>query len=388
MIKKYRLPIGYLFEFFNIENEYNIPIEIQRLLKIKTPTGYQKINYLIKKQGNIYEYSLEDNIKIRCDENHLVKNEEGNFIFIKECDIIQTIYGNKKILSNEFIKYGDVYDMSIDDPHEYITSNGVICHNTTLAKILVNNINCDYIYINASDENSVDNVRDKIKGFASSVAFRDIKIIILDEADFLTLNAQAALRNIMETFSKTTRFVLTCNYVERILDAISSRCQTFEVVPPSKGDVAKRLAVDILTKEGITYENTDIKLLIDSHYPDIRKIINTAQKHSIDGKLQIDKKEILESDFKLKIIDILKETKSKSQKFAEIRQIIADNGVSHFEDIYKLLYDNMTEYGKGKLASIIVLLAEMEYKSAFVVDKEINFMSAIVQLLEILYGGN
>jgi replication factor C small subunit len=259
---------------------------------------------------------------------------------------------------------------------------------TTLAKILVNNINCDYIYINASDENSVDNVRDKIKGFASSVAFRDIKIIILDEADFLTTNAQAALRNIMETFSKTTRFVLTCNYVERILDAISSRCQTFEVVPPSKGDVAKRLAVDILTKEGITYENTDIKLLIDSHYPDIRKIINTAQKHSIDGKLQIDKKEILESDFKLKIIDILKETKSKSQKFTEIRQLIADNGVSHFEDIYKLLYDNMTEYGKGKIASIIVLLAEMEYKSAFVVDKEINFMSAIVQLLEILYGGN
>ena len=259
---------------------------------------------------------------------------------------------------------------------------------TTLAKILINNINCDSMYINASDENSVDDVRDKIKSYASSVSFRDIKIIILDEADFLTPNAQAALRNIMETFSKNTRFVLTCNYIDRIIDPIRSRCQTFEVVPPSKGDVAARLALNILTAENVKYEMTDIKLLVDSYYPDIRKIINTAQLQSINGELVIDKKEIIDSDYKLKILEILKENKAKSEKFKDIRQIVADNSIVHFEDIYKLLFDNMDDYGKGSIAAIIVLLADMEYKSSFVVDKEINFMSTIVQLLQIIAGGN
>ena len=208
--------------------------------------------------------------------------------------------------------------------------------------------------------------------------------ILTHNCDYMTPNAQAALRNIMETFSQSTRFILTCNYVDRIIDPIRSRCQTFEVVPPSKGDVAKRIALDILGVEGIKYEPVDIKLLIDSYYPDIRKIINTAQLQSRDGKLEVDKKEILDADYKLKILDILKESKSKSEKFKDIRQIVADNSIVHFEDVFKLLFDNMSEYGTGNVAAIIVLLAEMEYKSSFVVDKEINFMSTIVQLLEIL----
>ena len=128
---------------------------------------------------------------------------------------------------------------------------------TTLAKLLVSNIDCDQMYINASDTNSVDTVRNQIKVFASSVGFKDLKVIILDECDFLTPNAQAALRNLMETFSRHCRFILTCNYVERIIDPIQSRCQSYQIIPPSKKEVAIHTS-KILNTEGITYDNNDI----------------------------------------------------------------------------------------------------------------------------------
>ena len=147
---------------------------------------------------------------------------------------------------------------------------------TTLAKILTKNIKCDYLYINASDENKVDDVRIKIKNFASSIGFNPLKILILDEADYLTPNAQAALRNLMETFSRHTRFILTCNYAERIIDPIQSRCQSYKIVPPSKKEVALHLK-NILELENIDFELDDIAIIINSSYPDIRQIINSAQ---------------------------------------------------------------------------------------------------------------
>ena len=133
-----------------------------------------------------------------------------------------------------------VYLESGDIPHLLLFGRAGT-GKTTLAKLLINNIDCDYLYINASDENSVDVVREKVKNFASTLGFKDMKVIILDECDYITPNAQAALRNLMETFSKSTRFILTCNYVEKIIDPIQSRCQTFAITPPSKKDVAKRL---------------------------------------------------------------------------------------------------------------------------------------------------
>ena len=181
MIKKYKLPIGHLFTFLNISDEYEIPVAINRFLAIKTLDGFKKINFLIKKQGNIFKYTLENGIELLCDENHLVKDLNSSFKFIKDCDIIQTIDGDKKIINSQFIKFGDVFDMSIDAPYEYLTASGIICHNTTLAKILAMNLNCDVKYINASDENSIDDVRTKVKGFASTTGFKDLKIMILDE---------------------------------------------------------------------------------------------------------------------------------------------------------------------------------------------------------------
>ena len=133
---------------------------------------------------------------------------------------------------------------------------------TSAAKLIVNSIKCDYLYINASDENGVDVIRDKIKGFASTMGFNPLKIIILDEGDFITAAGQAALRNVMETFSQHCRFIITCNYVEKIIPAIQSRCQIFQITPPSKKEVAVHIA-GILKEQNIQFNPTDLVPIID-----------------------------------------------------------------------------------------------------------------------------
>ena len=253
---------------------------------------------------------------------------------------------------------------------------------TTLAKILMNNIDCDYLYINASDENNVDTVRTKIKNFASSVGFKDYKIIALDECDYITPNAQAALRNLMETFSKHCRFILTCNYVERIIDPIQSRCQSFQIIPPSKKEVAIHLS-GILDNENVLYEVSDIGLLVNGGYPDIRRVINSAQRNVIKGKLILDKGSVIQNDYKLKLLEILK-TQDKKSAFKNIRQLVADSQITDFADLFKLLYDEVDSYGKGNVAECILVIAKYELSDSQVVDKEINAMAMLIELLGVV----
>jgi len=235
------------------------------------------------------------------------------------------------------------------------------------------------MYINASDENSVDVMRNKIKDFASSVGFKPLKVIILDECDFLTPNAQAALRNLMETFSRHCRFILTCNYVEKVIDPIQSRCQVFGVTPPSKADVARQVSL-ILGMEEIKYDVDKIKILIDSGYPDIRRVINSAQRQVIDGVLDIDEKSVIENDYKLKLLEYLQKSDMKNG-FNSIRKLLADAKVRDYTDLYKLLYDELDSYAEGHKAGVILIIAEHQYMDTSVVDKEINVMSMIVKIL-------
>mgnify|MGYP003652063888 FL=1 len=253
---------------------------------------------------------------------------------------------------------------------------------TTLAKILVKNIECDYLYINASDENNVDTVRNKVKNFASTMGFKDYKIIILDECDYITPNAQAALRNVMEVFSKHCRFILTCNYVERIIDPIQSRCQSFQIIPPSKKEVAKHTH-DILLKENVMFNMEDLKVLIDSGYPDIRRIINAAQRNVVKGKLKLDITSIIQNDYKLKLLKILK-TQDKKNAFKDIRQLLLDNKITDFADLFRLLYDEVDDWGSGHVAECILIIARYELSDGQVPDKEINAMAMLIELLGVI----
>ena len=254
---------------------------------------------------------------------------------------------------------------------------------TTLAKLIVNSIDCDHIIINASDENNVDTVRNKVKGFASTVGFKDMKIIILDEFDYMTPNAQALLRNLMETFSKHCRFILTCNYVEKVISPIRSRTQEFQIVPPTKKDVAVQIS-QILGKEGVGFQPKDLVPIIDSSYPDIRKIINTCQLNSSKGQLKLDTTSVIDSDLKSKVVEILKGKDSKPNKWKNIRQAVADSRTQDFTELYTFLYEKVDDYGSGNTSNIILILSESQHKDALVVDKEIAFMSCIIQIVGIL----
>jgi replication factor C small subunit len=248
---------------------------------------------------------------------------------------------------------------------------------TTLAKLIIKNVDCDYMYINASDENSVDAVRFKIRAFASTVGFQDMKVVILDECDYLTPNAQAALRNIMETFSKHCRFILTCNYVERVIDPIQSRCQAYKIVPPKKSDVARHM-VSILDNEQVKYDLDDVATLITAGYPDIRRVLNSIQRQVIDGELKIDVDSIIQNDYKIKLLDYL----SSQASVQEIRKLILDNSISDYSELYRLLYDEVEQYCDNKIAECILSIADGQYQDVNVVDKEINFMSTIIKIQE------
>lgn len=411
-----------------------------------------------------------------------------------------------------------------DVPHLFLYG-GPGTGKTTAAKIIINNLDCDAMFINASDENNVDTIRTKVKNFASGIGFKPLKIVVLDECldentlvtvlrkgqeqnipikdledstdlvkswnvendrvewmpfnlldkgiqdtlkielenaevincthdhkwyvesegspivvtakelhnymyilspihqlqkikiksisegikrqvfdltvqgnhnffitkssilthncDFITPSGQAALRNLMEVFSANTRFVLTANFKERVIDPIISRTQPFHLIPPSKKEVAEQV-VKILKKEKIEFELSSVALIVNAFYPDIRHIINHAQLNTKNGKLTIQEKKIAESDYKTKIVSILSGNLSPKDKFKEIRQTIADARISDFADLYRILFDKVTDFAPNSVSAVILAISEGTFRDSLVIDKEINAVATIINILNTL----
>jgi replication factor C small subunit len=254
---------------------------------------------------------------------------------------------------------------------------------TTLAKLIVKNIDSDVMIINASDENNVDTVRNKVKNFASGVGFKKYKIVILDEFDYMTPNAQALLRNLMETFSRHCRFILTCNYIEKIILPIQSRCQSFQIVPPTKKDVAMQIS-KILKNEAVEFEIKDLVPIIDASYPDIRKIINTCQLNSNKGVLKVDVQNLLENDYKMKILDILKSKDDVRNRYMKLRQTLIDSRVTDFTELFTLLYDKVDEYAPSNTANVILALSQGQTNHFHSIDKEIAMAGCLIEINSLL----
>jgi len=285
---------------------------------------------------------------------------------------------NDFIGNNEIINLFSSYIRSKDIPHLLLFGRSGT-GKTTAAKLLVSEIGCDFLYINASDENDVETIRTKVKRFALLSSESKIKIVILDEADYLSLSSQAALRNLMEATSSNTRFILTANYNNRIIEPLVSRCVSLEIRPLSKSAAMARLD-KILKTESVSYSPEDLVPIINSHFPDLRKIINALQRCIIDNKLIVDKNLIIESDYRLKIIEILTSGLQIKLKFEQIRKLVLNNQIKEFNDIYRMLYENIDKIvnnpGEG-----ILIISEQQYRDALVIDKEITFMACIIRLL-------
>jgi replication factor C small subunit len=263
-----------------------------------------------------------------------------------------------------------------DIPH-FIFAGSAGTGKTTLAKLIVKNIQCDYLYINASDENGIDTIRDKVKGFASTASFQPIKIVILDEADFLTQPAQAALRNLIEEYSAYTRFILTCNYVERLIEPLQSRCELHMLKPPTKGAVAKHLCLNVLDIENVTYDMKDVAQIINMFYPDVRSILKTLQQFSKNGKLVVD---AIDDDWTKQLVQIL--IKRDKNAWYQVRQLVADAQVDDFQTAYRYMFDHMSEFSYGNDAQLSVILDDFIWRAGVVPDKEINAMACIAKILE------
>ena len=301
---------------------------------------------------------------------------------MKEHSLLVEKYRPTKLenfVGNENIKKSIAQYLSQGDIQNFIFYGGAGTGKTTLAKLIVKNLDCDFLYINASEERGIETIRDKVSGFASVASFKPLKVIILDEADFLTIQAQASLRNVIETFSRSTRFILTCNYVERIIDPLQSRCQTLKIIPPSKKEVAKHLAW-VLGEENIEFNIEDLVPITNQFYPDLRKCLNTIQASTQNNKLVIDKSILVSSNY---MGSVLEELSKKSPNWKTIRQIIANSGSQDFEELFKFLYDNSSIYAKGNEGMVAIHINEYSYQSNFRIDKEINCLALIARLIEL-----
>jgi len=268
-------------------------------------------------------------------------------------------------------------------PH-FLLSGTAGVGKTTVAKALCNEIGADYIMINGSEESGIDTLRTKIKGFASTVSLTDApKIIIIDEADYLQANStQPALRSFIEEFSANCRFIFTCNFKNRILEAIHSRCACIDFKIDNKdkqvllGLFFKR-ATQILKQENVDFDQKVVAELITKHFPDYRRVLNELQRYSVSGKIDSG---ILVNMSQESFKDLIKMMKEKD--FTNVRKWVGKNSDSDTVALFRELYDNSVTYMVSEsIPSLVLVLADYQYKAAFVADHELNIMAALTEVM-------
>ena len=255
---------------------------------------------------------------------------------------------------------------------------------TTIAKALCNEIGAEYLMINGSEESGIDTLRTKIKGFASTVSLTDAKkVVILDEADYLQANStQPALRAFIEEFANNCRFILTCNFKNRIIEPIHSRCSVveFKIDSKDKQEIAAtffKRAVSILKQEQIDFDPKVVAELITKHFPDYRRILNELQRYSVSGKIDSGiLVNMSEESFK-SLIKLLKD-----KDFNEVRKWVSKNSDSDTTSLFRELYDSAANtIEPNSVPQMVLILADYQYKAAFVADHELNIMAALTEIM-------
>jgi DNA polymerase III delta prime subunit len=263
-----------------------------------------------------------------------------------------------------------------------LLTGGAGVGKTTVAKAMCEEIGCDYMVINGSDDNGVDIVRYKIKNYASSMSLAGgRKVIIIDEADYLTPNAQAAFRNAIEEFASNCSFIFTCNYKNKLIEPLHSRCAVVEFALKNNekasmaGQFFKRIQ-QVLQSENVEFDDKVIAELVKKHFPDFRRVINELQRYSQFGKIDTG---ILAQIAEVGLKDIIKFLKDKD--FGNIRKWVASNDIDA-TSLYRKLYDSLYEVMKPQsIPQAVIILADYQYKAAFVADAEINTVACLTELM-------
>jgi replication factor C small subunit len=264
-------------------------------------------------------------------------------------------------------------------PH-LLFSGGAGIGKTTLAKILLNELEVnehDIMEVNASRDNGIGNLREKITNFVQMIPFGDFKVVLLDEADYLTLNAQAGLRGVMEEYSSSARFILTCNYPNKVIPALHSRCQGFFIEKPDQTEFTARMA-EILITEEIDFDIDTLDTFVKATYPDLRKCINTVQMNSLSGKLHTpDQGDTGSADYRFEMVELF-----KAGKISEARKLICSQArPEDMEEIYRWLYDNVAIFGdESKQDKAVLIIKQGLVDHTLVIDVEINLAATLIRL--------
>ena len=265
-------------------------------------------------------------------------------------------------------------------PHLLLSGNAGI-GKTTLARILFNELeinDLDIMEINASRENSADTIRDRITNFVQMIPFGDFKVVLLDEADYLTPNAQAILRGVMEEYHTTARFILTCNYPNRIIPAVHSRCQGFHVERVDETEFTARVAT-ILVEENVQFDLDTLDTFVKATYPDLRKCINMVQMNSMDGSLhKPDKGDSVEADYKIEMVDLF-----KHGKIRDARKLLCSQArPEEMEEIYRWMYTNINLFGESEdqQDKAILIIKQGLVDHTICADPEINLAATLIRL--------
>jgi DNA polymerase III delta prime subunit len=291
---------------------------------------------------------------------------------IDECILPEAIKNTFK----QMVDSGEVQNL--------LLSGGAGCGKTTIAKALCNELNLDHIMINCSEDGNIDTLRTKIRNFASTVSFTgDKKVVILDEFDYSNAQStQPALRGFIEEFSNNCRFILTCNFKNRIIEPLHSRCTnvTFNVAKKEKPKLASQFmdrVKYVLDNEGIPYEERVLVELIMKHFPDFRRVLNELQRYSVAGEIDTG---ILSQIGEIHIKDLVSFMKSKD--FTNARKWAVENLDNSPSELFRKVYDGLYDYvSPPSIPQAVLILAEYQYKSAFVADQEINLVACIVELM-------
>ena len=258
------------------------------------------------------------------------------------------------------------------------------CGKTTVAKAMCEEIGCNFLFINSSDERGIDMLRTKIKGYASTVSLTGgRKVIILDEADYLTPEAQAGLRGAIEEFSENCSFIFTCNFKARLIDALHSRCSVVDFA--LKGDEKSKMAMqmfkrltNILSTEGITYDKDVLAKIVQRYFPDYRRTLNELQRYSTSGNIDAGVLSQVESVRKLD--DLIKALKEKD--FGTMRKWVTANSDIDMTRIFRIVYDGLYDYLKPEsIPAAVIVLAKYQYQAAFVADQELNLVACLTEIM-------
>lgn len=310
----------------------------------------------------------------------MIESRDDQFLFVEkyrpqtinDCILPESL---KKTL-RQFIDSGELPN--------FLFTGGAGVGKTTVAKALCNEIGADYLFINGSEESGIDVLRTKIKGFASTVSLTESKkVVILDEADYLNSSStQPALRAFIEEFSNNCRFIFTCNFKNRIIEPLHSRCAVvdFKIDNKEKQAIAAQFfkrVTQILKQENIEFDPKVVAELVTKHFPDYRRILNELQRYSVSGVIDVG---ILANMSDESFKELM--TNMKDKNFTEVRKWVAKNSDADSAQLFRSLYDKSTDYLEAKsVPQLVLILADYQHRAAFVSDHELNIMAAMTEIM-------